>query len=151
MNKKNWQQFDISDMALFTGVQYSRSLIYHLLPNVWKASYTISASICVDVRYWPLYSTDKFISCVVPGPSQWFFHFGEDILIAWTHIGWVRRMFQNLPLRAVEEVRVSSGVTPCIVKKNDMYHQVLHAVPKNIVYYGIVSLKFWSRGVVLVL
>ena len=36
----------------------------------------------VDVPYWPLYSTDKFISCVVPGPSQWFFHFGEEIVIA---------------------------------------------------------------------
>ena len=30
------------------------------------------------------YSTDKFISCVVPGPSQWFFNFGEEIIIAWT-------------------------------------------------------------------
>ena len=38
--------------------------------------YTISASIFVDVPYRPPYSTDKFISCGVPGPSQWFFHFG---------------------------------------------------------------------------
>ena len=51
------------------------------LPNVWKASYTISASIFVDVPYWPPYSTDKFISCVVPGPSQWLFHFSEEIVI----------------------------------------------------------------------
>ncbi|KAJ4439831.1 hypothetical protein ANN_07959 [Periplaneta americana] len=29
---------------------------------------------------------DKFISDIVPGPSQWFFHFGEEIIIAWTHI-----------------------------------------------------------------
>ena len=64
----------------FMYLQYSRlPLIYHLLPNVWKASYTISTSIFVDVPYWPAYITDKFISCVVPGLSQWFFHFGEEM------------------------------------------------------------------------
>ena len=57
---------------------------YHLLPNVWKASYIIIASIFVDVPGWTPYSTDKFISCVLPGLSQWFFHFGEDIINAWT-------------------------------------------------------------------
>ena len=58
-------------------LQYSHPLIYHLLPNVWKASYrpTISTSIFVYVPYWPPYSKDKFISCVLPGPSQWFFQF----------------------------------------------------------------------------
>ncbi|KAJ4445762.1 hypothetical protein ANN_12447 [Periplaneta americana] len=30
-----------------------------------------------------LQSMDKFISGIVPGPSQWFFHFGEKIVIAW--------------------------------------------------------------------
>ena len=78
-------------MGLFTRIQHLcifnivALLIYHLLPNVWKASYTISASIFVDVPYWPPYSTDKFISCILPDPSQWFFHFGKDIVIAWTH------------------------------------------------------------------
>ena len=79
-------------MALFTGVQHLCTfnivvpLIYHLLPNVWKASYrpTINKSIFVDVPYWPLYSTDEFISCVVLGPSQWFFHFDGEIVIART-------------------------------------------------------------------
>ena len=77
-------------MALFTEVQRlytvnnSPSLIINLLPNVWKASYTISVSTFVDDPYWSPYITDKFISCVVPGPSQWFFHFGEEIVIAWT-------------------------------------------------------------------
>ena len=33
---------------------------------------------------WVANSMDKFISCVVPGPSYWFFHFGEEIIIAWT-------------------------------------------------------------------
>ena len=42
------------------------------------------ATLFVDVPYSPPYSTDKFISCVVPGPSQWFFHFGKEIVIAWT-------------------------------------------------------------------
>ena len=31
-----------------------------------------------------VYSMDKFLSCVVPGPSQWLFHFGKEIVIAWT-------------------------------------------------------------------
>ena len=61
-------------------------------------------SIFVDVLYWQSYSMDKFISCVVPGSSQWFFYFGEEIVIAWTHIGWVRWMFQNLLLPTANAV-----------------------------------------------
>ena len=93
-------------MALFEGVkrvpsiQLPLPLVFHHLPNVWMASYTISASIFVDVLYWLPYSMDKFISCVVPGPLQWFFQFGKEIVITCTHIGWVWRMFQNLPLPA---------------------------------------------------
>ena len=70
------QQFDISDMAIFTAVQLLCTfnivalLIYHLLPNVLKASYNISTSIFVDVPYWQPYSTETFISCIVPGISQ---------------------------------------------------------------------------------
>ena len=76
--------------------------------------------------YWPPYSTDKFISCVVPGPSQWFFHFGEEIIITWTHIGWVRWMFQNLPLPAAQEIRDSSGMIPRVTMKNYevLYHKI---------------------------
>ena len=90
-----WHAF-IHRSTTFMYIQYSHPLIYHFLLNVWKASYTISASIFVDVPYWPPYCTDKFISCVVPGPSQWFFHFGEEIVITWTNIGWVRWMFQRI-------------------------------------------------------
>ena len=103
--------FDISDMTLFTGVQHVCTfstvapVIYHLLPNGWKASYTISASIFVDAPYWPSYGRDKFISCVVLDLSLWLFHFVEEIAIAWTHIGWVRWIFQNLPMPAALEVR----------------------------------------------
>ena len=35
----------------FMYLEYSPPLIYHYLPNVWKASYTISTSIFVDVLY----------------------------------------------------------------------------------------------------
>ena len=73
-----------SQGTTFMYLQYSRPLIYHFLPNVWKTSFTISMSIFVDVPYWPHYSMDKFISCVVPGPTQWFFHFDEEIVIAYT-------------------------------------------------------------------
>ena len=66
-----------------SNLEYNRPLIYQLLPNFWKSSYTISASIFFDVPYWLPYSMDKFISCVVSGPSEWFFHFGEEIVVAW--------------------------------------------------------------------
>ena len=126
-----WHDFIHRDTT-FTYLQYNRPLIYHPLPNVWKVSYTISASIFIDVSYWSPYSTDKFISYVVAGPSQWSFHFGEENLIAWTHIGWILWMFQNLPLPAAKEVRnSSSGVGPCIVMKNDgvLYHQMSSFTP----------------------
>ena len=35
----------------FMYLQYSYPLIYYLLPNVWKATFNISSSICVDVPY----------------------------------------------------------------------------------------------------
>ena len=101
--------------------------------------YTTNASIFVYVPYWPPYSTYKFISCVVPGPSQWFFHLGKEMLIACTHIGWVRWMFQNLPLPTTQEIRDdSSSVTLCIVMKNDrvLYHQVLS--------FSSESIRLWS-------
>ena len=84
-------------MALFIGVQHLctfnivASLTYHLFPKVWKASYTFSAFIFVQVPHWPPYSTNKFMTCVYR-----VFHFGQEIVIAWAHIGWVRWMFQNL-------------------------------------------------------
>ena len=69
----------------FMYLQYSCHPCISHFANIWKMLYTISTSIFVDVPYWlPPYSTDKFISCVVPGPLQWFFHFGKEIVIAWT-------------------------------------------------------------------
>ena len=78
------------------GTTFTYPLIYQLLPNVWKASYTISAPIFVGVPYWPSYSTDKLNSCVLPRLSQWFFHFDEGIVISWiqekttTLVAWYR-------------------------------------------------------------
>ena len=42
-------------------------------------------------------------------------------------------MFQNLPLPAAQEIRDNSGMTPCIVMKNDMvlYHQVSLFFPES--------------------
>ena len=65
-------------------LHYILPIIYNIFPNVWKASYAISVPIFFEVPYWPPYSTDKFISCAVPGPSQWFFHFGKETVITWT-------------------------------------------------------------------
>ena len=101
-------------MVLFTGVQHLCTfnvvspLFITFCPNVWKALYTISMSIFV-VLYWLPYSMDKFMFCIVPGPLQWIFHIGEEIVIAWTHVGWVWWMFQNLPLPAMQEIRDRSS------------------------------------------
>ena len=119
-----------SQGTTFMYLHYSLPLVYYLLPNVWKASYTVRASIFVDVPYWLPYSMDNFIPCVVPCPSQWFYHLGEDIVIARTHIEWVRCMFKNLPLPAAHD---KSAVIPCIVIKNDgvLYHQVSLFSPES--------------------
>ena len=80
-------------MALLTEVQHLRTLRivahpYHILPNVWKASrHTPSVRPFLLMFRIDRPIAHKFISCVAPGPSQWFFHFGEEIVIAWTHIG----------------------------------------------------------------
>ena len=78
-----WHGF-IHRNTTFMYLQYSRPPYLSLLPNVWKASYTTSASIFINVPFWPPYSMDKFISCAIPGPAQWFFHFREEFIIAWT-------------------------------------------------------------------
>ena len=95
------------------------SLIYHLLPNVWEALYTISASIFVDVQYWP-----HLLRCT--GSLAVFRSLWRGDCNRMTHIWRVPWMFQNISLPAAQEVRDSSGVTLCIVIKNDgvLYHQV---------------------------
>ena len=46
--------------------------------------FQVISSIFVDVQYWSPYSTDKFISCVLSGSSQWFFHICKEIVIECT-------------------------------------------------------------------
>ena len=119
----------LANSIMSTIINIVTPLIYHLLSNVWKASYTISASIFVDVPYWPPYSTEKFISCVVPGLSQWWRDRNRMHSYRW--LWW---MFQKLPLPAVQEICDStSGVTPCIVTKNVrvLYHQVSSFSPER--------------------
>ena len=50
-----WHTF-IHRGTTFMYLQYSRPLIYHFLPNIWKASYTISGWIFVEVPYWRISS-----------------------------------------------------------------------------------------------
>ena len=94
-----------------------------------KAPVRKTGDLWFESRLWHKFFSQKLssISCVVPGPSQWFFHFGEETVITLTHIGWVRWMIQNLPFPAAQEVLVNSNVvTPCVVKKTDvvLYYQV---------------------------
>ena len=109
-------------------LQYSRPLYLSLLPNVWKASYTVSAPIFVP--YWPPYSTDKYMYCILPDPSQWFFHFG---VIAWTHRlstvdipestissdargSWQQKRFDSLHCRKEWWVSVPPSVAICFTQ-----------------------------------
>ena len=99
--------------ALCAGVQHLcifkivARLIYHLFPNVWKASYTICASIFVDVPYCP-----SLVLYRVPRSGSFTFA-------------------KRFP--AAQEVRESSGVAPCIVMKNDriLYQQVSSFSPES--------------------
>ena len=113
-------------MALFTGVQ-------HLSTFDIVSSLFITFSQMFETRRTQsllMFHIDR----PIPGPSQWFFHFGEEIVITWPHIGWVRWIFQNIPLPAAQDVRdSSSGITPCIVMKNDgvLNHQVSSFSPEQ--------------------
>jgi hypothetical protein len=72
-------------------------------------------------------------SCVVTCPSQWYLHFGEEIIVARTHMGWVWWMFQYLPSPAVKEVLDSiSSMSPSSVLKDEGVHwqQVLSFSPE---------------------
>ena len=122
-------------------LQYSRPLIYHILSNVWKASYTISATIFVDIPYWPPYSTDKFISCVIPGPAQWFFHFGEEIVIAWTqektttlggtepqHSSWQRKECRRCCHRSLASLALRNSGTSTVLTR--WVHAITISSPK---------------------
>ena len=84
-------------------------------------------ALCQKRHWWP-----KMLKSVIK-PKNKNNYFSEEIVITWTHIRWVRWMFQNLPLPAAQEVHDSSSVTPCIVMKNDgvLYHQVSSFPPES--------------------
>ena len=133
-------------MALFSGVQHLCTfnivapIIYHLLPNVWKASYNMSASIFVDVPYGPLSSMDKFTSCVAPGPSQWFCSFGKEVIIAWTHMD-------------VQESPIASGTWGSWLQQCDSLHfheEWWGSVPPSAVIFSwvnviMISSRKWKK------
>ena len=68
----------------------------------------------------------------------------KEFVIAWTHIGWVRQIFQNLPFPAAQAFRdSSSGVTPFIVKKNYgvLYYQALLFSPESMWFHLFTKVK----------
>ena len=76
-----WHYFILGQSRTFMFLQYSRPPYFHLLQSFWKATYVVSASKFVGVLHWPPSTTDNLISYVVPDPSQWCFHLGEEIAI----------------------------------------------------------------------
>jgi hypothetical protein len=111
-------------------LQYNRPPhVYNHVPNVWKASFTISASTAVYIQRRLPYSKKHLLSCVVTSPSQWFFHFGEEFITARTHIGWLWWMFQYLPSPAMKEILDVSRMSPCTVMKDDGYWNIRRTLP----------------------
>ena len=68
----------------------------HFWQWILSNKFMLQTFIFVDVPYWPPYSTDKFISCVVLDSSQWLFHFGEEVVIARTQRKRRHLVVQNL-------------------------------------------------------
>ena len=94
-----WHGF-IHRGATFMYLQYSRiTLFFTFCQKYGKRRYTISASIFVDVPYWPHNSMDKFHLLCSTGSLAVVFHFDEEIVITWTHIGWILWMFWNRGLQ----------------------------------------------------
>ena len=106
------QQFDISDMVLYTGVwclctfNIVSLLIYHLLLNLWKASTpTVHPSLLMFHTDHPT-AWISWSLVLYRVPRSGSFTLAETV-ITWTHIG------------AQEVCESSSSVTPCIVMKHD--------------------------------
>ena len=78
--------FIIHRGTTFMYLQYSRPLIYHLLPNVWKAKYTTIASIFVHVRTDCSTAGTSSSLVLYRVPRSGFFHFGQYVEIAWTQV-----------------------------------------------------------------
>ncbi|KAJ4434385.1 hypothetical protein ANN_22945 [Periplaneta americana] len=86
----NWQAFTILCLLAFELKCMSAEDKYNHTSTAGRAGiFRLSSSfggiLCPAEKLndWKTVFTDKFISGIVPGPSQWFFHFGEKIVIAW--------------------------------------------------------------------
>jgi hypothetical protein len=124
-------------IVLHTRITFCTIMLYRI--TVWDLHYVQWETFKHNVTY----------------PSQWFFHFGEKIIIAWTHIRWEWRLFRYLPSPAVKEICDNVGsMSPCIVMKDDgiRCQQVLSLSPEcwtkiteEIAVVGIVycSWRFW--------
>ena len=75
------------------------------------------------------YSTDTFISCLVPGPLQWFFQFGEDIVIARS---------RRVNMKDVSESPIASGARRPWQPRCDSLpcHEWWCSVPPNVVVFS---------------
>ena len=122
---KGWikirQQFDIPVMTLVNGVQHLCTfsivspVIYRLLLNVWKRHKPIARPSLLICFYCPIARISlSLVLYWVPRSGSFTSRRDHN------RMGTLRWMFQNLPLPAAQEVRdSSSGVTRCIVMKND--------------------------------
>ena len=74
----------------------------------------------------------KFFSCVVPDPLQWFFHLTDFNRMDAYQVSTVD--VPESPIASgARDLCNSSGVTPCIIMKNDgvLYHQVSSFSPET--------------------
>jgi hypothetical protein len=100
LDKKYRQQLYSSEKTLLREVITFAFLQYNHPPCVPPSVKVLEGIIhhqrvsSVDVQQWPPYSMNNLLSCAITCPSQWLFHFGEEIMIARTHIAWIWRMFR---------------------------------------------------------
>ena len=93
-------------------LQVLSSFVDNILPHLWEPSYAIGTPTSVDGLHGPPYSADD----ALPGQEmQWFFDFGEQVKVTWTHVRGVGCMSQYLPSPAAEKAPDNgSGVKPRI-------------------------------------
>ena len=117
-----------SQVTTFMYLQYSHVPLFITFCQMFARSHTPSVRPSLFVFHTDCLIAQISSSLVLYQVSHSGSFTGEEIVIAWTHIGQVWWMFQNFPLPVVRNS--SSGVTPCFVMKNDrvLYQQVLYIV-----------------------
>ncbi|KAJ4450820.1 hypothetical protein ANN_02250 [Periplaneta americana] len=99
---KNLNQVTCPDRESNPGHLVSQPDALTVTPQVWTAN------------------TDKFISGIVPGPSQWFFHFGEKIVIAWIISGEYGGCSSSPRFPYALEVGTRLGMGPGSIRQNGL-------------------------------